>query len=310
VVHVCCDWFPLTDNPKDRRKEPGFDMNELLKEQLDVLIKNVVKDWDFTIIISGQGEMRVGKSIIGMQIGCYWSYQIWKLYGIKVPWNVKENFVLNGSELIAKGNALGQNYKYAVLDYDEAADDLESSKVLKFATQQIKDHLRKAAQYNMLNIIIQSEFFEVPKAIALSRSTFLIDVYYVPDERGYFNRGYFHFFSRRGKKKLYLFGKKELDYNCVIPDFRGTFPNFFTVPEDEYRKEKRLSLNRWHKVTALETKMRENFRAALKLLYQMGLTHREIAEKMSAMSKFRVSHVFIGAMIAGEEYNEDEIVET
>jgi len=303
MAYVCEDWFPLTDNPKDRRKNAGFYMNDLLKEQIDVLLKNVIRDWDFTILISGGGEMRVGKSLLGLQIAIYWTYQLLKLYKIKVPFNVKENIVLNGVDLMNKGTALGEKYKYAVLDYDEAADDLESTKVLRAATQMIKDYLRKAAQYNMLNIIIQSEFFELPKSIALSRSTCLLDVYYVPNENGIFERGYYNFYSRRKKKLLYLRGKKDLNYNCVTGNFNGYFTNFYPVDEQEYRKAKRDSIKSWRKFTAQQVKMIETMKSAFKILYQQGLTHREIAERVSKISKYKISHNYVGRLLRGEKYD-------
>ena len=57
MAHVCEEWFPLKKG--DKRKSAGFFMDDYLKKQIDVLLKNVVKDWDFNIIISGSGEMRV-----------------------------------------------------------------------------------------------------------------------------------------------------------------------------------------------------------------------------------------------------------
>ena len=51
-----------------------------LKLQLDALIKNVVNDWDFTIIISGSGEVRVGKSTLAAQIATYWTYEMWRVH--------------------------------------------------------------------------------------------------------------------------------------------------------------------------------------------------------------------------------------
>ncbi len=304
MVQVCQDWFPLDPkNKKDRRTTPGFYMDDLLKEQIDVLLKNIVKDWDFTFIISGQGEMRVGKSLLGMQIAVYWTYQLKQLYGIEVPFNVKENMVLSGNELMEKGNKLGEKYKYAVLDYDEAADDLESTKVLRAATQMIKDYLRKAAQYNMLNIIIQSEYFEVPKPIAISRSICLIDVFYTADDEGNFKRGHYNFYSRRQKKKLYLIGKKDLNYNCVKPSFRGRFDNFYPVDEKEYRKEKADSLKRWKKYTGQEIRLIETLRAALKMLYQTGLTHRELAARLSKIAGMGIDHRYVGRMLKGELYH-------
>ena len=91
MAFVCSDWFKNEEHPE----KSGFYMDNFLKRELDILLRNVKSDWDFTIIISGQGEMRVGKSLLGMQIGTYWTYQIEKLYGLVVPFNIKENLVLN-----------------------------------------------------------------------------------------------------------------------------------------------------------------------------------------------------------------------
>ncbi|KKN40578.1 hypothetical protein LCGC14_0732140 [marine sediment metagenome] len=299
-MYVCQDWFPLKKG--DRRKSDGFWMDDLLLRQIDVLLKNVVKDWDFTIIISGQGEMRVGKSVLAMQIGAYWTYELEKRFGIKVPFNVKENFVLNGNELMQKGNQLGEKYKYSVLVFDEAADDLESTKVLKATTQAIKDYLRKAAQFNMLNIIVQSEFFELPKAIAISRSMYLIDVSYTIDEVGLFERGSFDFYSKRRKKYLYLKGKKDLNYHAQRSDFKGAFSNFYPVDEAEYRQEKADSLKRWKHMTAAELRWREWLRGALSIIYQTGKSHREIADDMNSISDIRIHHSTIGRILKKEKF--------
>lgn len=306
MAHVCEEWFPLTNDPKDKRRNAGFFMDDYLKQQIDYLLKNVTNDWDFTILISGGGEMRVGKSLIGMQICAYWTYELEKLYNIKVPFNIPENFVLNGNELIPKGIRLGEKYKYCSLLFDEAADDLESGKVLRATTQAIKDYLRKAAQYNMLNIIVQSEFFEVPRPIALSRSVCLIDVVYYIDDEGIFKRGSFKFYSRRKKKELYLKGRKELNYNCVKPDFIGSFTKFYPVSEEDYRKEKAESMKRWKKLTSQELRRIEWLRSCLKYMYQQGLSHREIAETIGSLGKFKINHTTIGRLLSNEKYEEDD----
>jgi hypothetical protein len=53
-VWVCQDWFPIGSYSKTRA---GFPMNRLLKMQIDYLLKNVVDDWDFTLLICGEGEV-------------------------------------------------------------------------------------------------------------------------------------------------------------------------------------------------------------------------------------------------------------
>ena len=296
MARVCQDMFPEND---------GFYMDNLLKQEIDIMIRNVKRDWDFTIIIGGKGEMRVGKSLIGMQIGCYWTHEIKRLYGVDVPFTIKDNMVLNGQDLMKKGMKLGNNYKYAVLDYDEAADDFEGTKVMTAQARVVKDYLRKAAQFNMLNIIVQAEFFDVPKPLAISRTTCLINIDYKIDEHGNFERGYFEYYSRRKKKLLYTFGKKMLDYSCVKGDFRGKFPHFYPLDETEYRKEKSDALNRWEKITVKEYRWMEWLRGCMKVLAGQGLSHREIANTVSSMGKVKMSHFTVGKLLGGEQLKDD-----
>ena len=232
MVRVCVDWFPKTN---------GFFMDDRLKMQIDVLLKNIKNDWDFTILITGQGEVRVGKSLLALQIGAYWTYEIFKRYKLKCPFNVEENIIFEGKNLIKKGNELGIKNKFAVLIFDEAGAELEGKKVLSGATQEVLDYYRECGQYNLLNILVMPEFFDFPKGIALTRSIFLLDVSYIADEDAIFQRGYFDFYSKRSKKWLYLKGKKELNYSCVKSDFgplKGRFYKFYPIDEQEYRNAK------------------------------------------------------------------------
>lgn len=307
MAYVCQEWFP---KEKTGRKQDGFWMDDYLKYQLDILIKNITKDWNYTIIISASGEMRIGKSVLAIQIGCYWSYQVWKIYGVKLPFDCEKNIAFNGKEIMEKGDKLGSKFKYAALVMDEAADDLESTKVLSQETKAIKDYLRKSAQYNMLNIIVQAEFFEVPKPIAISRTIFLINVDYHIDDEGNFVRGDFKFFSRRGKKQLFLKGKRDLNYNAWKPDFKGSFTNFYAVDEQEYREGKARSLRDWKKLTSLDIKRIEWLKAALKYVQQQGLSHREMADEINKISRYKIHYNTIGKYLKGEKVDEDEEPET
>ena len=220
-------------------------MDDRLVLQLEVLLKNIKNDWDFTIIVTGQGEVRVGKSMIAMQIACYWVYEMYEKYKIKLPFNLKENFVFNGQHLIKQGNYLGINYPYSALVFDEAGADLEGRKVMQGQTQDVLDFFRECGQYNMLNILVLPEYFDLPKGIALSRSIFLIDVFYQADEDAIFRRGYFNFYSRRSKKWLYLKGKRDLNYSCVKSDFGkypGKFFRFYPIKKEDYDLMKQEAL--------------------------------------------------------------------
>lgn len=241
-MYVCQEWFPIGTRPYQR--EAGFWMDEILCEQIDILIKNIKNDWDFTIIVTGGGEVRVGKSVLAMQIAAYWTYQMWKVHGIKLPFSVEKNFVLEGKKLIEYGNELGQNHKYSALIFDEAGADLEGTKLMTQMTQDVMDFFRECGQYNLLNILVLPDFFTLPKGLAITRSVCLIDVYYSVGEDNIFNRGYFNFYSRRHKKELYLKGKRDLNYMAAKYDFNGKFSHFYPIDEKTYRDLKQLTLTK------------------------------------------------------------------
>lgn len=295
MARVCVEWFPEND---------GFYMDDRLKMQIDVLLKNIINDWDFTIIITGQGEVRVGKSMLAMQIACYWAYQIEKLYGKKVPFNLEQNFVFEGKKLIEIGNKLGVNYPYSPLIFDEAGADLEGKKIMSGSTQDVLDYFRECGQYNMLNVLVLPEYFDLPKGIAISRSIFLIDVFYTADESGIFKRGCFNFYSRRSKKYLYLFGKRDLNYSVVHSDFgkvAGRFYKFYTIDKKEYEAAKVDALKR------RESRKRNKFQmqrdAAWYLLsyeglhchcgQDMKLTQKNLAKRMEQLTGIYVDRTVI-----------------
>lgn len=272
-VRVCEEWFPNGVSGK-----PGFLMEKALKDNLDFLLKNIIKDWDFTIIISGGGEVRLGKSMLAMQIACYWAYQVEKVHKNKVCFNLKDNFVFTGANLIKKGHYLGTTFPYSPLIFDEAGADLEGRKVMSSTTKMALDYFRECGQYNLLNILVIPEFFDLPRGIAMSRSIFLIDVKYSADiETGTFRRGYFRFFNRKKKKYLYLNGKRTLNYNASTYNFHGRFYKFYTIPEEEYRLMKQNALIA--RDTDNRPKAQRQRDAAIKVLrYDYGLKLLEIRD--------------------------------
>lgn len=287
MARICEKLFPKGSRP--HQKKAGFHFDDTLKQQIDILLKNIKNDWDFTIIISGGGEVRVGKSVLAIQIGKYWNYMTEKLYGKKAPFNVKTNIVFDGKKLIEKGNYLGQNYSYPVLIYDEAGAELEGRKIMTSVTQNVLDFYRECGQYNLFNIIVLPDYFDLPKGIALSRSIFLIDVYYASTPEGLFKRGFFNFYSRRNKKYLFLRGKRELNYNAYPYNFHGGFNNFYPINEKEYRAAKQEALSK------RESKRRNKFQmqrdACWYLLNrEFNKTQEWVAKRMEQLTGIFVAH--------------------
>jgi len=286
MTRVCIDWFPKGWDKRQRKD--GFYIDAQLKSQLDILIKNIGDDWDFTIIITGGGEVRVGKSVLAMQIGAYWAHEVERLYKKKTIFNVESNFVMDGRQLIKQGNELGKNYPYSVLIYDEAGADLEGRKQIQQQTQDVIDFYRECGQYNLLNILVMPDYFDLPKGIAMHRSIFLLDVYYTANEEGKFERGYFKFYSRRNKKFLYLKGKRELDYHAARWNFQGRFYPFYPIDEDEYRSLKFKAL------TSRGAKRRNQFQmqrdACWWLLTQeFNMKQQELGKRMEQLTGFFVA---------------------
>jgi len=285
-MRVCEDWFPK--GSKKGQKKDGFEMDDSLASQIQIAAKNIVNDWDFTILITGGGEVRVGKSVLAMQIAIYWIWLLEKMYGFKISYTIKDNIVFQWDKLIAQGNSLGEKSKYCPLHYDEAGETMQGTKTMHRELQAVKDYLRECGQYNFLNILVMPEFFDLPKGIAVTRSIFLIDVYYVSNEEGIFERGYFKFYSRKNKKQLYLKGKKELDYNAHKYNFNGKFPNFYPIDEEEYRKAKQVALK--ERETNKKDKILEFRDASWAILSKIfGWSQQKIADEMLKMTKMDIS---------------------
>jgi len=296
AVWVCQDWFPIGTYSENRA---GFPMNRLLKKQLDYMLKNVVNDWDFTLLICGEGEVRIGKSTLAQQISTYWTWSMLHLHKLKLPHSVKENMVFVGADLIKTGNKLGRNHQYSSLIFDEAGADLEGVKAMKQTTQAVRDYLRECGQYNMLNILVLPEFFDLPKGVAISRSIAMINVYWVPDESGTFERGYFKFYNKPDKKWLYLKGKQTLDYTVQQETFYGKFPRFYTYDEDDYKKAKREALKNREQINTKELRQIEVLYASLLALRdKFGLNLVQIREEINQRTtNIKISGMFLTRFI-------------
>lgn len=292
MARVCQDWYPKGTFPY--QKGDGFYMNETLKQQIDYFVQNIESDWDFSIVISGKGAVRVGKSYLAFQVGAYWSWSLWQK-GYKVPWNVEDNVVFNGKKLIEKGNKLGTKNPHSCIVFDEAGADLEGAKAMKQTTQAVKDYLRECGQYNMLTILVLPEFFDLPKGIAINRTNILLDAYSTADNEGFFRRGLFRFFSKPQKKKLYLFGKRNLDYDASKPDFHGDFPKFLTLGEENYRNAKQQALQKRDDNSVDKKLLQRNISWYL-LHHEAKMTMTEIGRRTTQMGAYTTKPIISEAL--------------
>lgn len=281
--------------------EDGIYMDENLKQEIEYYAKNIIYDWDFVLIISGNGMVRVGKSLLALQIAAYWKYLMKKLHNIEVPFETEKNIVFTGGDLIRKGNWLGEHYKYSPLIFDEAGADLEGLKVMRTTTKAVKDFLRECGQYNLLTILVIPEFFDIPKPIAINRSHILINVtLHVNHQKETLERGDYGYYSMRQKKKLYINGKKYLDYSREPPSFKGRFFNQYPIDEKRYRELKMLALKNREKKDEPTMRKEESLKGMIKYLRdELGKTFPEIAEIMSNNGTIKLSKMYPQRILKG-----------
>lgn len=217
-----------------KQKSDGAYINETLAKNLDIYAKKIVNDMHFLIIISGNDAVGNGKTTLATHCGAYLTNRINQLHGLDNSFTSK-NVAMNAKKLVKQSF---DNPQYSTIILDEG-DDL-TTHGMKEAAVELKRYFRKCRQLNQILILIIPSFFELPKFYALARSHALINVKF----HGEFERGVFDFYGPKQKKRLYIKGKKDWDYNAAKPDFEGGFFSQYTffpnVKEETklYKKKK------------------------------------------------------------------------
>jgi hypothetical protein len=216
------------------QKSDGAYIDETLANNLDIYAKKIIDDMHFLILISGNDSVGNGKSTLATHIGCYLTSKINELHK-------KNNTFTSGNVALESKKLVDQSFelpKYSVVLLDEG-DDLVTHG-MKQAAVELKRFFRKCRQLNQILILILPSFFELPKFYALARSHCLLNVKF----HGEFERGLFDFYGPKSKKKLYLKGKRDWDYQIINEDFDGNFFGNYTfypnlVEETEKYKKKK-----------------------------------------------------------------------
>jgi len=218
-------------------------MDTHLKTQLNTICYNMGRDWDFVVIVTGSGLVRVGKSVIAQQAGYYVAHKM------GTPFTLK-NVVFDSEELMKTAHQLPLN---SVIVYDEARATLDAKKVMERISKTLMDFFAECGMYNHLIILVLPDFFELNRRMATTRSDALINVFRSAEEKKLqdgtevlnYKRGYFEFYGKRRKKELYIKGKKAYDnYGVGKRNFWGEFREFWVVDKEEYMKKKVTFLRR------------------------------------------------------------------
>jgi hypothetical protein len=200
-----------------------------LIENLEYVKKYKNQDWDFKILLSGDGMTRTGKSTVAAQCAHYVDPTFAE--------NWKDRVIFDGTKLIDTAYKIG---KGKAIIYDEAREGLDSKKQMESYTKTLMDFFSQCGALNHMVFIVLPEFFDLPKGIAITSSIFLINCY----AKNGFDRGFFEFYNRRDKKILYTKGKRFLDYQSHKPSFKGRFTDWLPYDRAEYESYKQKELLR------------------------------------------------------------------
>lgn len=266
-----------------------FEVNHILARQLDSLVYNIKNDFDFVILITGDRRVRVGKSVLGIQVCSYLATKL-KQAGIETKYDLNDIYFDSQKML---GEAINKP-KFAINHYDEGREGLAASKHMQAFQKDLLDFYAECGQLNQIFVIVLPDFFELKEEIAIARAEFLLNVYVRetprkvnlygtgPVEVYGIERGFFEFFDRRKKSYLYDRAKsqRQKNYNLVKPNFTGTFSNRYPLDEDSYKQLKRDALKRFTERKQERDKAKPilDRNKLIVCLREKGLTSEKISE--------------------------------
>lgn len=233
------------------RKDQKFKLHRQLVANLDKMKNQQTNDWDFKIIVSGNGKTRTGKSTVAAQIANYMDPNF--LDG----W--KDRICFSGKDVIKSAKKLP---KGSWIIYDEARGGLNNKKQMYGFVQELMDFLNECGNLNQGIIFVLPDFFDLPKSVCVNQTIFSLNCY----TQGAFKRGYFGFFSGRDKRLLYFKGKKQADHQAQRPTFDGTFVKDYPVDKETYENYKITKLREIRKEQKKEGSEIKKLRDRLALL--------------------------------------------
>ena len=233
-------------------------IDDRIKTQLDSKIIPELKRKDMDAVFIVDGKERIGKSVFAMSIGSYVASCFKSKFDLS-------NICLNPLEFRDKIQKASKN---ETVIYDEAHRGMGSAGALTEINKILKDLMMEMGQKNLFVVVVLPTFFLLDRYIVLFRARGLFHIY--TNKR---QRGYWVFYNERNKKRLFLKGKKEFNYNCItFPSLRGRFMNGYPVSEEEYRKKKSKSFKEGFRQTRNETAEQNTSRLAPLLKKEYGLT--------------------------------------
>ena len=265
-----------------------FNLDLIFKKPLDNLCYNISNDWDFIILVTGEGLTRTGKTTLAQQIGYYCAKRL------GTPFN-NNNIVFGGKQLIERAKILPHR---SVIINDESREDLSSKRSMEYMNKTLMDFFNECGMYNHLIILVATDFFDFSKNIAVTRSEMLFNVCRQPSqpiklddgsEVIRLDRGHVDFYNKKAKRLFYVIGKKYHNDYSVGKKYRSFFGHFtdtWLIDKEQYIKYKTEYLNRERK--------EETNKVKSPLIYKyIGMFHQEmkkIGGVKEMLEKYKLSY--------------------
>jgi len=247
---------------KSKKLKQGYGLENYLVENMAGIPSFLKKGWDVVGIVSGHGNVRTGKSTMAFQLAYFIAWmlagglmglsrndkgermegfgKILKYPTTKVKFDL-DNVVFTAEDLMERAHRLPRN---SVIVYDEGRTGLDSKSAMMAVNRVMEDFFQECGQYGHVILIVLPNFFKLHEDYATARSIFLVDV----NHDASFNRGYYSFFSKLQKEKLYFFGKKRIGttakYHATKADFYGRFSNWIPFDRNLYDAAKKKALDK------------------------------------------------------------------
>ena len=122
---------------------------------------------------------------------------------------------------------------------DEGWDSISNGakKVNERFQQELQELMRMVRSKSLFIAIVAPTFFDVERYYVMHRANYLIYTKAIDGERGYFN-----FYGRPEMRKLYIYGRKDWNYDASKPAFAGKFSNWMPYTYEEYEAKKRSQI--------------------------------------------------------------------
>lgn len=206
-------------------KEKPLYMDNGLHYQLTEKVYPSVKKKDFDWFVVVDGQEGAGKSVFAFQIA-----------KTLHPNFTHENIAFTANDFI---KLVVKAKKNECIVFDEAFTGLSSRTSLSEVNNILVSLMMEMRQKNLFIILVMPSFFMLDKYCVLHRAKGLFHVYTTQGRRGYW-----HFYSKKGMKYLYLTGKKFYEYTGSKPIMFGKFQDQYTINEVKYKTEKKKALHK------------------------------------------------------------------